>query len=274
MSGMMPSMEQIDELHRRIAPSQAAYELIHTHCVIVARIAGQLARRQNELFAARHGLPAPDGPLIVPDGGVTGGVTAAGASAGSPESDGSPDTSLFPCGEPLIPSGEPVAGGRAPERLLDERLVVVGGLLHDIGTYRVLKHDGADGEPLKFSKKRYILHGLLGYEYLLDAGVDERIAQFARNHTGVGLTREAVAAQGLPLPPGDYMPVTPEQETVMVADKYHSKSVPPRFVSVDAYSERAARFGEDNRSRWLALVEQYGRPDIAALAAAYRMRMI
>ena len=48
----------------------------------------------------------------------------------------------------------------------------------DIGTYRVFKHDGSDGEPLKFSKKRYILHGLKGYEYLLDEGVDESIAQF------------------------------------------------------------------------------------------------
>ena len=65
-----------------------------------------------------------------------------------------------------------------PPRLLDEHLVLIGGLLHDIGTYRVFKHDGSDGEPLKFSKKRYILHGLKGYEYLLDEGVDESIAQY------------------------------------------------------------------------------------------------
>lgn len=44
-----------------------------------------------------------------------------------------------------------------PPRLLDEHLVLIGGLLHDIGTYRVFKHDGSDGESLKFSKKRYIL---------------------------------------------------------------------------------------------------------------------
>jgi len=45
MSGIIPSLEQIDELHRKIAPSEAAYELIHTHCVIVATIACQLALR-------------------------------------------------------------------------------------------------------------------------------------------------------------------------------------------------------------------------------------
>ena len=146
--------------------------------------------------------------------------------------------------------------------------MVIGGLLHDIGTYYVLKkkHNGSNGEPLEFSKKRYILHGLLGYEYLLEEGVDESIAQFARNHTGVGLTRESVIAQGLPLPPDDYVPLNLEQESVMVADKYHSKSVPPKFVSADAYTARAARFGEDNKRRWLDLVREYGMPDVPALA--------
>ena len=154
--------------------------------------------------------------------------------------------------------------------------MVIGGLLHDIGTYRVLKkkHNGSNGEPLEFSKKRYILHGLLGYEYLLEEGVDESIAQFARNHTGVGLTRESVIAQGLPLPPDDYVPLNLEQEAVMVADKYHSKSVPPKFVSADAYTARAARFGEDNKRRWLDLVREYGVPDVPALAEHWHMRMI
>ncbi|QOL35185.1 HD domain-containing protein [Bifidobacterium lemurum] len=234
MDGFVPTLEQIDELHRKIAPSEAAYELVHTHCVIVSRIACQLARRRNALFVCQCTLP--QGGEVPPTDGVTGGTT--------------------------------------PPRLLDERLTMIGGLLHDIGTYRVLKHDGTDGEELKFSKKRYILHGLLGYEYLIGEGVSEEIAQFARNHTGVGLTREDVERQGLPLPPDDYVPMNLEQEAVMVADKYHSKSVPPKFLSVDAYTARAERFGEENKRRWLDAVEQYGVPDIPALAAEYGMRMI
>ena len=150
----------------------------------------------------------------------------------------------------------------------------IGGLLHDIGTYRVLKHDGSDGEPLQFDGKRYILHGLLGYEYLLEQGVDESIAQFARNHTGVGLTQQMVIAQNLPLPPVDYMPVNLEQEIVMVADKYNSKSIPPKFLTAQAYAKRAERYGEANKRRWLDLVDQYGVPDVPALAARFRMRMI
>ncbi|OZG63289.1 phosphohydrolase [Bifidobacterium hapali] len=242
MTGIIPTLDQIDELHRRISPSQAAYDLIHTHCVIVAQIACQLARRQNALFVRRCTLPR------------------------DPESN-TPDCSQ-------VPPTDGVIGGTVPPRLLDEHLVMIGGLLHDIGTYKVLKHDGSDGEPLKFSGKHYIQHGLLGYEYLLEQGIDESIAQFARNHTGVGLTKDEVIRQELPLPPADYVPVNLEQETVMVADKFHSKSTPPKFLSVDAYTAKAGRFGEENQRKWLELVERYGRPDIAAMAERYHMRMV
>lgn len=234
MTGYIPTLEQIDELHRKIAPSKAAYELVHTHCVIVAAIGCQIVRRQNALFTRRCTLPKD--AEVPPTAGVT--------------------------------------GGHVPPRLLDEHLVLIGGLLHDIGTYRVFKHDGSDDEPLKFSKKRYILHGLKGYEYLLDEGMDESIAQFCRNHTGVGLTREDVVRQELPLPPADYVPMNLEQEVVMYADKFHSKSVPPKFLQVEAYTARAERFGGENKQRWLDLVAKYGMPDIPALAEKYGMRMI
>ena len=140
---------------------------------------------------------------------------------------------------PAVPSTEGLTGGTVPPRLIDEHLVVIGGLLHDIGTYFLLKQDGSDGEPLKFDGPHYVQHGLKGYEYLLNEGVDESIAQFARNHTGVGLTRETVESQGLPLPPADYVPMNLEQEVVMVADKYNSKSIPPKFLTAEAYTRKA-----------------------------------
>ncbi|MBQ1513981.1 MAG: HD domain-containing protein [Bifidobacterium merycicum] len=236
MTGYIPTLEQVDELHHRIAPSDAAYDLIHRHCVIVARIARALARRQNALFTRRCSLPT--------------------------------DTMQM---EDALPPSDGVIGGKVPPRLIDEHLVVIGGLLHDIGTYRVLKHDGTDGEPLQFNGPEYIKHGLLGYEYLIEQGVAEEIAQFARNHTGVGLTKEDVIRQGLPLPPDDYKPVNLEQELVMVADKYNSKSLPPKFLTADAYTVRAARFGEENKRRWLDLLDQYGVVDVEPMAAEYGM---
>lgn len=234
MGRMVPTLEQIDELHRKIAPSEAAYDLVHTHCVIVSRIARAIAHRQNALFMRRCTLPE---------------------------------------GESIAPSDD-ITGGRVPIRLIDEHLVTIGGLLHDIGTYQVFKHDGTDDEPLKFSGKKYIKHGLLGYEYLLENDVDESIAQFARNHTGVGLTREDVERQGLPLPPDDYVPINLEQEVVMVADKYNSKSLPPKFVTAESYTRKAAKFGEENRTRWLGLLDQYGVFDVRPMAAEYHMIVV
>ncbi len=108
MTGYIPTLEQIDELHRKIAPSKAAYELVHTHCVIVATIGCQIVRRQNALFTRRCTLPK----------------------------------------DAEVPPTTGVTGGHVPPRLLDEHLVLIGGLLHDIGTYRVFKHDGSDDEPL------------------------------------------------------------------------------------------------------------------------------
>lgn len=232
--GYIPTLDQIDDLHRKIAPSQAAYELVHTHCMIVATIARQVARRQNALFTRRCTLPK--GEKVAPTGGAS--------------------------------------GGSVPPRLIDEHMVLIGGLVHDIGTYRVFNHDGSDGGKLEFSKNNYILHGLKGYEYLLEEGVDASVAQFCRNHTGVGLTREDVERQGLPLPSADYVPMNLEQEIVMYADKFHSKSVPPKFLTVDAYTARAERFGDENKRRWLELVDKYGVPDIPSLADQYQMRII
>ena len=55
MTGYIPTLDQIDELHKKIAPSQAAYDLVHTHCVVVATIARQLARHQKALFTIMLG---------------------------------------------------------------------------------------------------------------------------------------------------------------------------------------------------------------------------
>lgn len=251
MTGYIPTLEQVDELHRRIAPSTAAYDLIHRHCVIVARIARALARKQNALFTRRCALPQ-DAAEPAGRGGAPAPATDADA-------------------QHVMPPSDNVIGGKVPPRLIDEHLVVIGGLLHDIGTYRVLKHDGTDGEPLQFNGPEYIRHGILGYEYLLEQGVAEEIAQFARNHTGVGLTKDDVVRQGLPLPPADYVPMNLEQELVMVADKYNSKSLPPKFLTADAYTVRAERFGEENKRRWLDLLDQYGVVDVEPMAAEYGM---
>ncbi|WEV53095.1 HD domain-containing protein [Bifidobacterium sp. ESL0704] len=288
MTGYIPTLAQTDELHHTIAPSKAAYDLIHTHCVIIATITRQLVRRQNALFVRRCTLPkdAPEFAGKYRDSGSdesdNGEInTKSGGNSDGDETHVTPallaqkrnNNDALGVIKATVPPSDGVNGGLVPPRLLDENLAVVGAMLHDIGTYLVLKHDGSDGERLQFDGPNYILHGLRGYDWLIGQGVDESIAQFARNHTGVGLTREQVVAQGLPLPPADYVPMNLEQEVVMVADKYNSKSIPPRFLTAEAYARKARRFGADNERAWLDLVRKYGVPDIPALAKKFDMKL-
>jgi uncharacterized protein len=139
----------------------------------------------------------------------------------------------------------------------DPALVRAGCLLHDIGVYRLGASDA------------YVRHGLLGHEILTELGFDPVLRRFCSHHTGVGITRDDVLRQGLPIPPADYLAETGEERLVMYADKFHSKSTPPRFVSAASYTVAVARFGEDKAAAFTAMVAEYGEPDLAPLAAAY-----
>ncbi|BDR52354.1 phosphohydrolase [Bombiscardovia nodaiensis] len=248
---MIPSVEMAQELHKKYAPSQAAYDLIHTHCVIVATIGKELAQRANARYQAAQ---------------------MRGASVQVARAQEHPQAQSGAVGEQVWQSGDSLEAA-IPQRELDVDLVYLGGLLHDIGTYKILASDGAEGRPLAFDD-HYIQHGLAGYELLKAEGVDESVAQFARNHTGVGLTRAQVEAEHLDLPVDDYLPRSLEQELVMYADNYHSKHQPPIFVSEPTAAKRTAKFGEENLRRWKMLVAKYGVPDLKPLAEQYGMEII
>jgi uncharacterized protein len=139
---------------------------------------------------------------------------------------------------------------------LDADLVRAGCLLHDIGVYRL-------------GQAEYIRHGLLGHELLREAGLPEHLCRFCSHHTGVGITRDDVERQGLPLPAGDYLAETGEERLVMYADKFHSKTTPPRFITTATYRIQLGRHGAGKVRLFDEMVEQYGEPDLTALAAEY-----
>jgi uncharacterized protein len=156
----------------------------------------------------------------------------------------------------------------APELAIDIDLVRAGGLLHDVGVYRLYDDAGnLDGA-------NYIKHGILGYELLQEEGLPEAICRFASHHTGVGLTRADVIAQRLPLPPADYLAETGEERLVMYADKFHSKKTPPVFLTAPAYAARVRRFGAEKVAAFEAMRTAFGDPDLAPFVAAYGHRVI
>ena len=145
---------------------------------------------------------------------------------------------------------------------VDADVVRAGCLLHDVGVYRL---DGRDD---------YIRHGVLGHALLRDAGLPETLARFGSHHTGVGISREDVVRQRLPIPAGDYLAETPEELLVMYADKFHSKTTPPKFVSAATYAVAVRRFGEDKQRRFTAMVEQFGEPELAELSHRYQYELV
>jgi uncharacterized protein len=147
---------------------------------------------------------------------------------------------------------------------VDAELVRAGCLLHDIGVYRLYDAQG------RLDQANYIRHGVLGHALLRELGFPQPVCRFCSHHTGVGLSSEDIRRQGLPLPAADYLAETDEERLVMYADKFHSKTTPPVFVTAATYAAGVRRFGEDKAARFAALAEQFGEPDLPVLARRYR----
>jgi uncharacterized protein len=150
----------------------------------------------------------------------------------------------------------------------DPAMVRAGCLLHDIGVYRLYDKAG------NLDYARYIRHGVLGHELLAGEGYPETLCRFASHHTGVGLTAQDVLRQELPLPPGDYRAGTPEETVVMYADKFHTKTSPPAFLTGAAYAASVARFGPDKETAFAAMRAALGEPDLGPLASVWGHRVI
>ncbi|MEU4562450.1 HD domain-containing protein [Actinoplanes sp. NPDC023936] len=148
-----------------------------------------------------------------------------------------------------------IASSGAPD--LDADLVRAGCLLHDIGVYRLAVDDA------------YVRHGVLGAELARELGLPEVLSRFCSHHTGVGITAEDVARQGLPMPVADYLAESAEERIVMYADKFHSKSTPPSFVTSDTFAAAVGRFGADKPARFDALTREFGQPNLTPLAREF-----
>jgi uncharacterized protein len=134
---------------------------------------------------------------------------------------------------------------------LDLAFIEEAALLHDIGTCRTNAPGfGCIGiEP-------YIRHGIIGREILEAEGLP-RHALVCERHIGVGLTVADIAAQELPLPAREMVPLSREERLVCFADLFYSKK--PRRVteemSVAEVRQNLARFGlhkVEIFDRWLA----------------------
>ena len=102
----------------------------------------------------------------------------------------------------------------------------------------------------------YICHGYLGAEMLRAEGFPLH-ARVCERHTGAGLSREEVAAQGLPIPVQDYYPETLEEQLICYADKFYSKSHPDREKTPEQALKSVSKYGEDGARRFRCWMELF-----------------
>ena len=144
----------------------------------------------------------------------------------------------------------------ASERL-DLSLVADGAMLHDLGIGRcdAPRIDCTGAEP-------YLAHGVLGArmlrEYGKAHGLDlEKYARICERHTGSGLTAAEVRRQQLPLPERDYLPETPEEALVCLADKFFSKSGDMEEKPLKKIRRSLAKFGDATLARFDELCRRF-----------------
>ena len=142
--------------------------------------------------------------------------------------------------------------------VLDAGLVSAGAMLHDIG---ILQCHAPS--ILCTGSRPYIAHGIIGAEMLRNFarthGIDlESFARICERHTGTGITAREVREQGLPIPERDYLPETPEEKLICLADKFFSKSGDMREKPLAAVRRSLEKFGPDTMARFDALLRLFG----------------
>lgn len=103
----------------------------------------------------------------------------------------------------------------SPESL---QFIEEAAMLHDIGIIKVDAKDiGCTGEL------PYLCHGTEGRKMLEEEGLPKH-ALVCERHTGVGITKQEIIENNLPLPPRDMIPLSVEERIICYADVYFSKN--------------------------------------------------
>lgn len=131
------------------------------------------------------------------------------------------------------------------------RFIEEAAMLHDIG---VIKVEGFNVDP--DVAMPYLCHAPLGREILEAEGLP-RHALVAERHVGVGITKEEIIAQQLPLPHRDMVPETLEEEIISWADLFFGKH-PERLWqehSLQKIEKKVKQYGKRHEQvfhEWLA----------------------
>jgi len=134
---------------------------------------------------------------------------------------------------------------------IDLQFVFEAAMLHDIGIFKT-----SAPEIHCFGGEQYLRHGILGAELLRNEGWP-RHALVCERHTGAGVTKEEIAAQRLPLPFADFLPVSIEEQLICFADCFFSKTKPEKEKPVEAIRRKMRKFGRRSLKQFDAWCEMF-----------------
>jgi len=108
-------------------------------------------------------------------------------------------------------------------------------------------------------KEHYLMHGPLGRDLLEKEGYP-RHALVCDRHTGVGITKQDVIEQDLPLPLRDMMPISIEEKIICFADTFYRKDPEnlKRPKSIEAVEQKMSEYGPDHIRRINEFRELFG----------------
>ena len=81
----------------------------------------------------------------------------------------------------------------------------------------------------------------------------EPFARICERHTGSGITAEEVRKEQLPIPERDFLPETPEEILICLADKFYSKSGDMQEKSLPRIRRSLEKFGPGPLARFDAM---------------------
>lgn len=126
-----------------------------------------------------------------------------------------------------------------PELKADRKFIEEAAMLHDIGIFLT------DAPKIEcFGKYKYICHGYLGADIVRKEGYPKH-ALVCERHTGVGLSKEYIIENDLPVPHRDLRPKSIEEQIICFSDKFYSKTKLNKEVQLEDIVDKLEKYGKD-----------------------------
>lgn len=137
---------------------------------------------------------------------------------------------------------------------VNKKFIYEAAMIHDIG----IIHTNTPKLHC-YGSYPYIAHGYLGRQIIENEGLFDH-ALVCERHTGVGITKEEIIKNQLPLPIRDMIPLTLEEKIIAYADKFFSKEPNGlvRIRNIDEIISDLSRYGDEKVEiflEWLSIFE-------------------